>query len=488
MSAGDTIAAFMTVLIAMADIGAAMPLEEQLNAAGVVAKWDAQQVDGPRGATTAMVVLIDADHLGDRLAPVTEQWRAQLSVPGVVAIGSSAVARAQAPRARVTLLAAGARVETIMTAVKEAAKLRLASGMRWPVMRAAVGLPPVAESPAHWQPTLAAARAVDIEIPRATLRWHASHYVTPTAKLDELREDRVLTVPELEAIKVIDGTRTVQTHVKAGPLDPLQTARLYWALGSLGALDFTPEVRDVAIGSRRLLSDLRDHLRARIKRLEGSTFYDVLELTPLAEYHHIEAAYEAVASRFSPQLLEAHDLSELHAQIKPMWDLVEKARSVLVDHAARGRYHDWLRSKLPTLRTIWAVDPSAVQASEAAFVRGQRALGEGDVHKAMSDLAVACRHFPGHPEYEANFAWARYRVQVSSGKDRVEGAVAERKHLEGLLLGCRPWPKALVPLALLCAASNDADSARWHLHTALTIDPTIPAAAQLAQRLGMRRY
>jgi len=475
------------VLIALADIGPAMPLEEQLVAAGVDAKWDASQADGPRGAT-ATVVLIDADHLGTRLADVAEQWRAQPSVPGLVAIGVSAVAREQAPRARVTLLSSSARSETILTAIREAAKLRLASGMRWPVLRAAVGLPPVAESPAYWQQTLAAARAVDIEIPRTTLRWHAAHYVTPTAKLDQIREERVLTIPELEASKVLDGTRTVQTHVKAGPLDPLQTARLLWALGSLGALEFTPEVRDVTTGQRRLLSDLRAHLRARVKRLEKSTFYDVLELTPLAEYPHIEAAYESVASRFAPNVLEAHDLSELRSLVQPMWDLVEKARSVLVDHAARGRYHDWLRSRIDTLKTVWAVEASAAQAAEAAFVRGQRALGEGDVHKAMSDLAVACRHFPGHPEYEASFAWARYRVQVASGKDRIEGALAERKQLELQLLGCRPWPKALVPLALLCAAANDADSARWHLHTALTIDPTIPAAAQLAQRLGMRRY
>jgi len=476
------------VLIALADIGLAMPLEEQLNAAGVVATWDAMQADGPRGATDAMVVLVDADHLRERLTEVTARWRDQPSVPGVVAIGGSTIARDQAPRARVTLLSSSARCETILSAIKEAAKLRFASGMRWPVLRAAVGLPPIAEDRRHWQPTLAAARAVDIEIPRSTLRWHASHYVTPTQKLDELREDRVLTVPELEASKVIDGTRTVQTHVRGGPLDPLQTARLLWALGSIGALDFTAEVRDVATGHRRLLSDFRDHLRARVQRLSNSTFYDVLELSPRAEYEHIEAAYEGVASRYSPTLLDAHDLSDLQHHIKPMWELVEKARSVLVDHAARGRYHDWLRSKLGTIHTVWAIDPKLAEAAEAAASRGQRALGDGDVHKAMSDLAVACRHFPGQPEYEASFAWARYRVQVASGRDRVEGALAERKQLEALLLGCRPWPKALVPLALLCAATNDADAARWHLHTALTIDPTIPAASQLAQRLGMRRY
>jgi hypothetical protein len=477
-----------SVLIALADIGPAMPLEESLVKAGVDAKWDAQQADGPRGVVLATVVLIDADHLGKRLGQVAEAWRGQPSVPGVVAIGTSAIAREQAPLARVTLLSSSAKRETIFAAIKEAAKLRLATGMRWPVLRAAVGLPPITESKVHWQPTLAAARAVDIEIPRSALRWHATHYVTPNAKLDELREDRVLTVPELEASKVIDGTRTVQTHVKAGPLDPLQTARFLWTLGSIGALDFTAEVHDVNTGARRLLAELRAHLRARAARLEKSTFYDVLEITPRAEYEEIEDAYQSVLARFSPAVLGGHDLSDLQPQVNPMWELVEKARSVLVDHAARGRYHDWLRQHIDGLRTTWAVDSSAISASAEAFARGQRALGEGDVHKAMSDLAVACRHFPGHPDYEANFAWARYRVQVSSGRDRVEGAIVERQKLEALLLGCRPWPRALVPLALLCAASNDADSARWHLHTALTIDPKIPAAAQLAQRLGMRRY
>ena len=120
---------------------------------------------------------------------------------------------------------------------------------------------------------------------------------------------------------------------------------------------------------------------------------------------------------------------------------------MLVDHAQRGRYHDWLREKLPELRTVWAVDPAVAQAAAAMFARGQRSLGDGDVHRAMSELAAACRQFPGHPEYEASLAWARYRVQVGSGRDRIEAAVAERAALDDLLLGCRPWPRALVALA-----------------------------------------
>jgi hypothetical protein len=476
------------VLLALADVGLGVQLEEQLAAAGLPAKWDARQVDGPTANTGATdVVVVDADHLGARLVAAAATWRASPAMPGVFAIGSSPVARAQAPLARLTLVAPTARIPTLIAAIRDAAALRLATGMRWPLLRAALGLPPADDALPAWQPTLAAARALAIDIPRAALRWHVHHYVTPTERLTALRDERALTVPELETLTHVDGTRTVQNVVKLGPLDPVATARLLWTLGSMDALAFTAEIHDAATPARRYLAELRNHLRARATHLEGSTFYDVLELTPLAEIDDIDAAYQLVARRFAPAVLAGHDLAELAALVQPTWDLVEKARGVLLDHAQRGRYHDWLRQKLPELRTTWALDAPTITAAAAAYARGQHALGDGDVHKAMSELAAACRLFPGHPEYEASLAWARYRVQVASGRDQREAALTERRVVDDLLLGRRPWPRALVALALLCAAAGDIDSARWHLHAALTIDPNVPAAAQLARRLGMRR-
>jgi hypothetical protein len=480
----------LSVLIALADVGPGVQLEEQLASAGASPRWDAAQSSGPLGAVSADVVVLDADHLADQLPSVADAWRASPSVPGLVAIGSSPAAREHAPLARVTLIAPTAKISTLAAAIREAAALRLASGLSWAVLRAATGLPPLPDDPAEWPHALVAARKVSLDIPRTALRWHALHYATPTARLDALREDRVLTVPELEIAAQLDGTRTIQSLVAAGPLDPGQCARFLWALACLGALDVTPDVRDVATTARRALSEVRADLRARAARLERSTFYDVLEVTPLAEYPEIQHAYSLLATRFSPRALESYDLGDLGgaaSTVRPMWDLVEKARAVLVDHAQRGRYHDWLRHKLRELRTVWALDPKLVEVAAASYVRGQRALGEGDVHRAMSELATACRQFPGHPEYEASFAWSRYRVQVASGRDRLEAAAAERTAVEELLRGRRPWPRALVALALLCAAGGDADAARWHLHVALAVDPSVPAAAQLAQRLGMRR-
>ncbi|HEY0251808.1 MAG TPA: hypothetical protein VGC41_09785 [Kofleriaceae bacterium] len=477
----------MHVLVTVADVGSGVQLEEQLNRAGFEARWDQAQCDAPRGVSTCEVVLIDADHLQDRLELIVNAWRDQPNVPGVVAIGSSPEAREFAPAARVTLLSPAAKISTLAAAIQEAAKLRLATGMRWAVMRAALKLPPVENSIELWPATLLHARNVDVEIARAALRWHVQHYATPTPLFEQLRDERILTVPELATISHADGTKTVQTLVKAGPLDPLKTARLLWSLTCLGAIEVTPEVRDPGTSARRSLDEIRKHLRARVARLERSTYYDVLELTPLAEYPDIEASYRLLGSRYSPPALQRYDLAELVTHVKPTWDLIEKARMVLVDDAQRGRYTDYLRVNLGNMKTRWAIDTEDTQLAGESFARGQAALGEGDAHKAMGHFAKAARLHPGHPDYEATLAWVRYRVQVASGKDPIEQAQLERRCVEGYLVGCRPWPRALVALALLCAAGGDADSARWHLAIALSIDPNVPAAAQLAQRLGLRR-
>jgi hypothetical protein len=481
--------------VAISDVGTGVQLEEALQHAGFDAKWDAAQADGPAAPapdavpvqTMPEVVVVDADRAGRRLGEIAEAWREHPAVPGVVAIGSSQVAREAAPVARVALLAPAASMQTIATTLREAAKLRLAVGMRWSVLRAALRLAPAANEPAVWGATILHARTANLEIARSALRWHVHHYVTPTPVLDHIREERVLDVPELETIARADGTRTVQTLVKAGPLDAQRTARLLWALASMGAIAMTPEVRDLASPARRALAEIRDDLRYRTKLLERASLYDILELTPLAEYAEIERAYQLLAWRYSPQALARYDLAELAPLGPPIWEQIEKARRVLVDDAERGRYADHLRKQLPGLDTKWAIDATAIKTAADAYARGQRTLADGDFHRAMGDFAMACRHHPGHPEYEGHLAWARFRVEVASGKDQREAAVTARKSVEDWLHGRRPWPRTLVALALLCAAAGDADAARWHLHVALAIEPNLPAGQQLARRLGMRR-
>lgn len=486
-----------SILIALATVGAGLQLEDSLRRAGARAHWNAASADGPSAQTSphardAGIVIVDADHLGERLAAVVAAWRTLPTLPGVIAIGDSEAARAQAPAARVTLLAGKASTTTLVSAAQDAYRLRLAAALSWPMLCAAVGRPlltPLTADAAAVCDAAIAARAIALEVPRTALGPYAQAYVTATPLLAAVVAERRLALPEQSATAAFEGTLTLQRALHRGPLDPAQTARLTWALACAGAVALTDEpldgLRPGAPPARRALAELRRHLAHRKIRLPGGTYYDVLEITPLADPPHIEEAYRLQALRYSPAALAAHDLAELAATVQPMWELVEKARATLIDLPARGRYHDWLRSRA-ALRTTWAVDPQVAKAAAEAFERGQRALGESDVHRAVGELAAACRAQPGHPEYEATLAWARYRVQVAAGQDRDAVARRERASVEELLIGRRPWPRALIALALLCTSCDDLDGARWHLSQALAVDPTMPAAVQLQQRLARR--
>jgi len=178
------------------------------------------------------------------------------------------------------------------------------------------------------------------------------------------------------------------------------------------------------------------------------------------------------------------DLGDCAALAGPCWDQIERAKKVLIELPSRGRYNDWLRDHWSEIRTSWAIDAAATRAAAEAYARAQHALAAGDPHRALSEAAAAARHQPGHPDYETGLAWARYRVEVIGGADAAAAARRERQVATLATLGTRPWPRALVALALLCIADRDADSARWHLREVLTIDPASPAARQLMTRLG----
>lgn len=469
------------VVLALADVGLGIPLQEALERRGFAVRWLPDAAAGPPAslADPPDVVALDADGEEEALLAAVEAWRALDPPPGIVGLGLTATAPARALAARIALCSPGADAGELADALADAAALRLAGAMSPGLARRALGLPPDAAD----ADVIAAAREVDVELARAALRWHAASYTTATDRIAALRAARALIVPEIEQLAHLSGDRTLQTVVQSGPLDPYAAARLVWALASIGAVTFTPEPIDRATPARRALAELRDHLRARTERLAGATFYDVLEVTPAAELEEIVRAVERLDRRYGPAHTHGFDLGDCAALPAPCWDQVERARKVLADLAARGRYNDWLREHWREIRTRWAIDRNAAAAAAAAFARAQQALAKGDVHRALSESAVAARHHPGHPDYETGLAWARYRVDVIGGADPAAAARRERAVATAATLGCRPWPRALVALALLCVADRDPEAARWHLREVLAIDPQQPAARQLLARL-----
>lgn len=470
----------MRVLLAFTDVGLGIPLQEALEALGRSATWEPGATPDRKRADPPDVVILDGDAASPPLGERADAWRALDPAPGLIAIGQTSAGVSAAAAARVTLVPSSATPPQLSTALDDAARLRFAAALSPGLARRALSLPPGADIPQ----LVAAARNLDVELARAALRWHAQHYVAATARVDELRDARALIPPEIEHVRHMNGTLTLQSVVRAGPLDAPAAARLVWILGSLGAVTLGPEPPDLATAARRALSELRAHLRARTARLARATFYDVLEITPLAEIEEIEAAYRVLEWRYGPGRTGAVDLGDTAALAAPAWDQVERARKVLNDVAARGRYNDWLRDRWSQLETRWGIDGASSSAAAEFYGRAQQALTAGDVHRALSEMAAAARNHPGHPEYEAGLAWARYRVEVAGGRDQAEIARRERGVAERATLGMRPWPRALLALALLCVADRDLDSARWYLREALAVDPSSPAARQLMARLG----
>lgn len=331
---------------------------------------------------------------------------------------------------------------------------------------------------------VAGGRRVDILAIREALMPHVRSYALALPALDNLVARRLLSPSEVQLVPELDGARTVQGLIDAGALAAPVVARLLWALWSAGAVALQPEpARDEDHPRARAVAAVRDHLRARAARLRKASAYDVLEVAEDAVDEEVERATAQLGERFAPERLTGLDLGDLAGLVAPIWQQILRARQTLLTPELRGQHdahlaQDPQRKNERMRRVVEAAD------AEAAFVRGQRALAEGDAFRATSELALAARRKPDEPDYEAYAAWARVCADDARGQDRSAAARRERDFAERALLGRRPRPRALFALGLICEAAGDATAAKEHLRAALVCDPRLAPARQALSRLG----
>ncbi|HWM85988.1 MAG TPA: hypothetical protein VNO33_09125 [Kofleriaceae bacterium] len=474
------------VSLALDDVGLAVPLQECLEAAGHAVVWSPPLADGPESlaAGSPVDVLVLGERTGRVLGPGLERWRDRDPPPALLAVVQSTAGRDAAAAARVPTVAASAPPRAIAIAVDRALLGRWAGGLTRSHARGALRLTADPDPARDAARIVAGARKVDFELVREALGSYAGHYVAATTVLSQLRELRALEIPEVDLAQRIDGAHTLKSVVRqSSPMGAQQAGRILWGLACSGALVLSIEPFDLATPERRAVAAARQHLRARQARMEQATHYDALEVTPAADPAELDLAVRMLGVRFAPERLQALDLGGAAGLVAPLWQAVLNARAVLSDPADRLRYNDELRTRMASL-SVWILGPNDRQRAEQSFARGQRALVDGEPFKAVSEMAAAARAHADHPDYEVSLAWARYRADLARGNPREQAAARERAAAEQALAGRRPWPRALVALALLCAADGDADAARWHLSEALACDPTLPAARQLLARLA----
>jgi hypothetical protein len=418
------------------------------------------------------------------LQGTADAWRSFDPPPALLAVGPLD-AQLAAESAQVVFVAATAPSQAIAATLQKALATRWIGRLSPAYARGALGLPCAPDPLRDAAATIAGARKVSLDLARDALRAHAERYVTATSMVAELREMRALDVPEIEVSHRLDGARTVRTVVASGVVDPTVAMRAVWALCSVGAATLSDEPPDSSTPARRAVSEARRHLRARRLRASKTTIYDLLEVSRGSSRAAIDQATRMLAIRFSPDALGSLDLADATPMVSPLWEQIGKARALLADPNRLALYDNKMMSSPPP-GAVWFQGPFDDAKAEQHFARGQKALVDGETFKAVSEFAAAARIHPEHPDFEASLAWAQFRAGVERGKPKLECARRERAAAEAVTYGRRPWPRSLVALALLCAASEDADAARWHLGEALACDPNLPAAQQLLRRLGGR--
>jgi len=476
-----------SIALALDDVGLAAPLQELLERAGHAVLWSPPLTEGPdklpRGHKVDVVVL--GERAGGAFERNIERWRRMEPPPGLLAVVLGKAGEAAARKARVLFVASTAQPAEIARAVDRALALRWSGVLAASYARGALGLGgPVADPVEDAARIVKGARQADLEVVREALRWFATTYPSTTDVIAQLRDVRALTIPEVELVRAIDGARTMKTIIDKAAIGPHAAGRLIWALACVGAITFPAEPVDLTTPERRAVTMARLHLRARAARTERATHYDLLEIPPASGLADIELACRMLAIRYAPDRTERLDLGDAAGLVAPIWKAIQRARVVLSDPADRLRYNEALSAQRHTIQSTWAFGPHDRARAEESFARGQRALVAGEPFKAVSEMAAAARAHADHPDYEASLAWARYRADLARGKPKEQIAPAERRLAEQALAGRRPWPRALVALALLCAADEDPDAARWHLMEALACDPNLPVAKQLLARLG----
>jgi hypothetical protein len=482
------------ILLGLDDPKVGQDLVSVLEAAGHQVSWvPALDVTPNIGRATPDVLIVDGDHAGMDLNVVTASWRRREPPPALIVLGTSQETRADAERVRARMLAlpvaneqllgeiarlsAGAHAQALLSSASALRALGLHGG----------GLP---EDEAAL--IVAGGRSVDVLLVREMLRPHMFDYAQATRLVDRLVQRRSLGPEESRLALSLDGGRTIRGAVDglprldddvtpAGALSAHRAARLLWSLASSGALLLSKEPPAGHPTAR-----LRAHVRARKSRLQTASHYQVLEVGLSAAPAEIDRACQLAESRFGPTTLSQHDLGDLTGWAAQIWQQLERAARVLRDPRLRAEYDVQLvprPAELDQQRQRRRVD---ADEAEQLFLRGQQALAQGDIFRALSDTAAAARRLPGHPDYEAYTSWVRLLADEARGGERKGLADRERATAEAALLGRRPWPRALYVLGLIAEAAGDPGAAAAHFREALAGDDRLAAARQALARVSGR--
>lgn len=252
-----------------------------------------------------------------------------------------------------------------------------------------------------------------------------------------------LTPHEGFVLSRVDGQSSIADVLSVTPLPEEETLRCLYALISAGFLEFGAKGRDLTPSKplRRVFEmpllfssresappkppegesrasveqkRIREEILAKHASLSGCTFYDCLEVRPMAKDGEIRRAYLSLVKKYHPDRHGSEHVRDLHPLLQEILAKATDAYEALYNPASRRCYDQSLRSEAPRgeaaaapIEAPVAAPPTPAETVAARYYREATAfLARKDFHEAVRLLEEVVQLDPSRAEYHRALAQA----------------------------------------------------------------------------------
>ncbi|WP_428264416.1 response regulator [Haliangium sp.] len=222
--------------------------------------------------------------------------------------------------------------------------------------------------------------------------------------------------------------------------------------------------------ARRLV--LKEYLR-----IQGRSYYEILDLEPDAKREEIESEVTNRRGKFALDWFSRYDLGRDYTKLEELHAAYDRAAQVLCDPDTRAAYD---RSLSGGERR----DTDPVSEAEIEFHAGRDLLDMGKYEWAVQKLQAAVTASPDEADYRAALGWALYL----HGGRTAEAADLARPHLnEGLAINPDHALSHEYKGRISAEQGTDDEEAMFHLQRSLEADASHIAALSALESIWRRR-
>jgi curved DNA-binding protein CbpA len=241
----------------------------------------------------------------------------------------------------------------------------------------------------------------------------------------------------------VDGQSSIADVVSVTPLPEEETLKCLYALISAGFLEFGAKGRDLTPSKplRRVFDmpllvspretapsgpseaqaagtpqerRVRHEILAKHASLSGCTFYDCLDIRPMAKDLEVRRAYLALVKKYHPDRHGSEALRDLHPLLQEILAKATEAYEALYNPSSRRCYDQSLRSEAPRgeaaaapIEAPVSAPPTPAETVASRYYREALAfLERRDYHEAVRLLEEVVQLDPSRGEYHRALAQA----------------------------------------------------------------------------------